>query len=154
MVHRLSIVLAATFAFCWSLAGPAPASAAEKYLMTCEIGTGGSVLVDQGSDLATATFSRSKGPTAAGLQSGECAFDDRAVLANEPAVLCFGGTINRITFRRDTATSADFGGDGGNGARLLVSAIYGPAKLMTFTVRPWNIPALGGACFQIVTYNP
>ncbi len=150
MVMRVSIVLAIAFAVALPLATAVPASA-QSYPMTCQIGTMNLALVDIGSNLATVAFARSNGPVVSGLRPGQCAFADRAVRATEPTKLCFEATIARISLRGATASAITFSGPG---AAALQSAVYGPTKLMNFTVRNWNIPAVGGACFQIDSYGP
>jgi hypothetical protein len=150
MINRVSVVVAMACAFCFPLMTPSPAMA-QSYPMTCEISSASLVLVDIGRNLATVTFSRSNGPVASGLQPGQCAWSDRAVRTDEPAVLCLEASIDRITLRSGSTSSGSFNGPG---AAVLQSAIYGPTKLMNFMVQQSNIPSIGGLCMQIESYGP
>jgi hypothetical protein len=142
MSKRISLVLA--FALGLPLAALAPASA--SYPFNCRIGTNNAVSVNSSQYYYTVHFSRSKGPAASGLRPGQCAYLDRAVRASEPTVLCFLSPVIGVyptEYNGRTVSQAFFSGPGSG---LLRAAIFGPTKLMNFTVH--NV-----GCFQIDTFG-
>lgn len=57
-----------------------------SYPLTCR-GGAGTLGINTGSQTATMYFSKTSGPAASGLLPGQCAWQDRAVHANEPPCL-------------------------------------------------------------------
>lgn len=123
-----------------SSAAPAPPPAT-SFPMTCQIGQTNVVSIDQ--NLVTVRFYNSNGPASSGLQAGQCAFEDRAVRGNEPSNLCLSGAVTALYF---TGTSIGVAHFSGPGTSLLQAAMFGPTKLMNFTVHN-NNPAQN--CFVI-----
>ena len=109
--------------------------------MTCQIGQTNVVNIDQ--NLVIVRFFDSNGPASSGLQAGQCAFEDRAVRASEPTNLCLSGAVTALYF---TGTSIGVAHFSGPGTSLLQAAMFGPTKLMNFTVHN-NNPAEN--CFVI-----
>jgi len=147
MVKRLSISLAAAFALSLPISALAPADAQTSVPMTCEIGTVNAVVI--GPNGAFLHFIKSNNAaTAGGLQPGQCSFEDRAVLATEPAVLCFPASITAIGFmgNKQYPLKVAFGGPG---AAVLQNAVNGPNTASNFMVHQANVPGATTGCFVV-----
>lgn len=93
-MRRLLIV--AIFAFFVVLApGVAQAAKASSHQLTCRSGAMGwnYGLNASGASILAVSFSRSKGPAAAGLRNGQCAWSDRR--AND-TLLCFNTSVQLL----------------------------------------------------------
>lgn len=143
MSKRVSLILA--LASVLPVTASAPASA-QSYPFTCQIGTMNGMAVGGGH--AALTFTRSNGPAASGLQPGQCAFSDRAVKSSEPNSLCFPGTVTAIQFSGSTVVKGFFTAFSGPGSSVMQSGVFGPTKLMNFTVHND-----GGGCMAVDSFG-
>ena len=152
MLKRLSVVIAVALTFGLPVATSAPASA-QSYPFTCSLGgVGGAAAVDGTANVGAVQFARSKGAVAAGLQPGQCAFGDRAVKSTEPTQLCFAVHPNVIIFIGSVVDKQNTSFTG-PGAALMESAIFGPTKLMNFTVHNGTMGGVQGPCFVIDSFG-
>lgn len=121
------------------------AARAQSYPFTCRIGQQNRPLTLTGAQNVTVAFFVSNGPVASGLNDGQCAFADRAVKASEPRLLC--GSFNLDNFQIKNGTTISELSATGPGGTLLLTALFGPTKLMNFTVHN------SGLCMVIDSYG-
>jgi hypothetical protein len=124
----------------------------KSVLMTCRIGQMNNACMacntGPGASPAGVTFSHSTGPASSGLQPGECAFEDRAVRASEPYVLCFAASIQSMQFNGSVISGVFFNGPG---TAILNHVANGPTEVMHFMVHQGASPF---PCMIIDRYGP
>ena len=126
---------------------PSPIEAAHPYPMTCNLGGATNALTIISGGIDKIAFSVSKGPAAAGLAPGQCAFDDRAVRSTEPTSLCFtGAQETNMTYKGLAVTSGGFNTT--PGGKLAQALIFGgSSQFWTFSVMNTT------TCFSIVSFG-
>lgn len=149
MSHRtaaalLSLTLVGTFTFGLVLSTSTVARA-QSYPFTCRISPQNRPITFAGAQNVTIGFFVSNGPVASGLNDGQCAFADRAVKASEPRLLCASVSLDNFQVNNG-ATISELSTTGAGGS-LLLTALFGPMKLMNFTVHS------DGHCMVIDSYG-
>jgi hypothetical protein len=116
--------------------------------MSCQIGQ-----MNQVGILNTMTlvnFAQSNGPTASGVNPGQCAFEDRAA---EASYLCFATpTPYTAIFQGTTVLGQIYYGDNPGAGAVLNAAANGPTKLMNFTVHSGTMGSI--PCWIVDKFGP